>query len=67
MLVNLDKKLLTEKYLKWYADNPDTMHPLTLFLETLGLLYVKLYRNECWTCRVVDEQKFMLAKIKYGI
>jgi hypothetical protein len=67
MEVKVDKKLIEYHWTRWHDKNPTVLHPLTNFLETLGLKYMRLYRDDAWVCYVIDEQKFMLAKIKYGI
>lgn len=67
MRVNVDKWFLMDIYNKWHENNKEQIHPLTTFLDTVGLRYVKMFRNEYWACDVIDEQKYMIAKIKYGI
>jgi hypothetical protein len=67
MQVKVDKHLILDHYHKWFEENPTVIHPLTAFMETLGLRYRQLFRNESWICDVVDKNKYLLAKIKYGI
>jgi len=54
-------------YEKWKEDNKKVIHPLTVFLESVGLQYKRLYRTTSWLCEVVDKPKYLIAKINYGI
>jgi len=67
MQTKIDKKLLMEHYSKWHEENTQSLHPLTTFLQSIGLRYIQLFRKDYWICDVEDQNKYMLAKIKYGI
>ena len=67
MEVLLDREKATTLELQWVKENPTSIHPTSNFLDSIGLQYRKTYRIHSWTCEVVDEKKYMLAKIKYGI
>jgi hypothetical protein len=51
---------------EWREKNPTVMHPMTQFLDEIGLHYLKLSKNNSYRLRVVDKQKWFIAKIKYA-
>jgi hypothetical protein len=51
----------------WIDNNPNCKYPTTEFYESVGLVYRKLLDSGSLCFIVADQQKYMLAKIKYGI
>lgn len=67
MQVNIDKNLFLELYNEWRKNNSSELHPLTKFFDITGLEYIKRQNKTYWVCEVLNQKKYMLAKIKYGI
>ena len=67
MEVIINNDIIMPIYEKWREDNKTIIHPLTIFLQEVGLEYRRIYRNTSWLCEVVDKSKYLIAKIKYGI
>lgn len=67
MQVIIDKLLFLKILDEWHQNNLHEIHPLTKFFDIVGLRYIKLQKQNFWICEVMDQQKYMVAKIKYGI
>jgi hypothetical protein len=68
MQVKINKHLFIDLLDKWKEQNPSCVHPTTEFLDSMGLHYNRLiFLSGEYLCTVVDEKKYLVAKIKYGI
>jgi len=67
MQITVDKISFLKIVNEWHENNLHEIHPLTKFFDNVGLRYLKKYKETCWLCEVTDQQKYMVAKIKYGI
>jgi hypothetical protein len=67
MEILLEKEKTSALISVWLKENPTTIHPLSNFLDSIGLQFKKTYRAHSLSCEVIDQKKYMLAKIKYGI
>lgn len=66
VVVKLSKYHAVQK--EWRQSNPVPEHAYTAMLKDFGLTYVRLTSdNESIRLRVVDERKFMMARMRYNI
>ena len=65
--VVINKIIIDKSVERYKLEHPIVIHPLTYFLEDAGLKYISSNRNGYWRFLVIDDKKYMLARIKYGI
>lgn len=70
MEITISKHLFNDLLDKWKEQNPSSVHTTTDLLESMGLFYKRLiflYGDVLYLCKVTDEKKYLVAKIKHGI